>query len=336
MSLFIDKKYVSLLSPRLENFRQKSEYLWNFRCPICNDSKKNKLKARGYIYRKKNDLFFMCHNCSSSTTISKLIKFLDPHLYKNYQLDRFKHDSHSNTKLPDFSLAKETPKFSTTHKINLPTIESLPEKHSAKQFLLNRKLSTTFYSTLFYAENFSDFIRKFLPNHSNTFVNDKRIIIPFYDEKNILLGIQGRAIETNPVKYITLKVSENSKKIFGLNRINFDKTIYIVEGPIDSLFLDNCLAVMDANLHKSSVLIGNYDFVYIWDNEPRNKNIVKQIEETIKLGKKVCIWPQNIKEKDINDMILSGYSSSELQAIIDANTYHDLSAKLKFQQWKKI
>ena len=338
MALFIDRKFISLVSVKLERFTQKNDYLWNFRCPYCGDSKKNKLKSRGYMYRKKNDLFFACHNCGTSSSFGNFLKSVDITLYKEYQLERYKNDNHSNTKQPDFSMAKTKPVFNITKKINLPTIESLPDTHPAKQYIVNRKIPSHILSELFFTEDFLSFIDEMIPGHSkNLMRKDPRIVLPFYDEKNILLGVQGRAIGYSELKYITIKINEESRKVFGLNKVDFSKRIYIVEGPIDSLFLNNSLAMMDASLHTVSLTVGNHDYVLIYDNEPRNKEIVKYMKKAIDLGKNVCIWPKHIKEKDINDMILSaGYSASEIMRLIDSNTHEGLRAKLEFEQWKKV
>lgn len=213
MALFIDRKFIFLVSPKLERFKQKSNDLFNMRCPYCGDSKKNKIKSRGYVYRKKNDLFFMCHNCGTSTSFGKFLKSIDPSLYKEYQIERYKHDNHSNVKLPDFSLAKEKPVFNTIKEIKLPTIQSLPDNHIAKQFLIKRGLSTDLFSKLYFAEDFAQFAVEFDPT-KKLMKCDKRIVIPFFDEKNILLGFQGRAIQESEVKYITIKLEETNRKIF--------------------------------------------------------------------------------------------------------------------------
>jgi hypothetical protein len=138
--LYIDRKYISLVSTKLERFKQKSEFLWNFRCPICGDSHKNKLKTRGYFYRRKSDLYFQCHNCGTSLSIGNFLKTIDRSLYREYQLERYKNENKGNVATPDFSIAKTKPVFNIVQKINLPTIESLPEDHAAKKYLVDRKI----------------------------------------------------------------------------------------------------------------------------------------------------------------------------------------------------
>jgi hypothetical protein len=336
MSLYIDKKFVSLVSPKLERFKQKSEYLWNCRCPVCGDSHKNKIKARGYFYRRKSDLFYTCHNCGTSLSLGNLIKIVDPSLYREYQLERYKSESSGNVAKPDFSMAKIKPVFSNQPKINLVSIAALPINHSAGQYLLSRKISRDRLHDIYYAPNFREFVMEMLPNYDKVLYDEPRIIFPFYDEKKNLLGFQGRAVGESKIKYITIKLDDDNKKVFGLDRVDFSKKIYVVEGPIDSMFLQNSLATMDASLYNISLLLGNHDYVFIHDNEPRNAAIVKHMAKTISHSKNIFIWPQDVAAKDINDWILTGTTPSEIQSIIDNNTFNDLRAKLEFEIWKKV
>lgn len=334
MSLYIDKKFVALVSTKLERFKQKSEYLWNFRCPICNDSAKNKLKTRGYFYRRKSDLFFTCHNCGTSLSVGNFLKTIDPSLYREYQMERFKSESTGNVAKPDFTIAKTKPVFKK--RVDLPTINSLPEDHVAKQYLLKRKISRDRLDDIYYAASFKSFVLELLPDYEKTLYDEPRIVFPFYDEAKNMLGFQGRAVGDSKVKYITVKLDDDNRKVFGLDRVDFSKRVYVVEGPIDSLFLQNSLATMDASLYNITLLLGNHDYVFIHDNEPRNPAIVKQMAKTISHGKNIFIWPQNVSAKDINDWIMTGATPSEIQSIIDTNTFNDLRAKLEFERWKKL
>jgi len=335
MSLYIDKKYISLLAPKLDKFRQKSEYLWNFRCPVCGDSQKNKLKMRGYIYRRKSDLFFTCHNCGTGHSFGNLLKMVDRSLYSQYQMERFKNESAGNTAKPDFSMLMEKPVFNTQKKINLPNIESLPITHAARHYVKDRFIPKERWSDLYYAEDFDLFVKDIFPEYDKKLYAEPRLVIPFYDEKNILLGFQGRALVNSKVKYITIKLSDDNLKVYGLDRVDKTKKIYVVEGPIDSMFLQNSLAMMDASLYNVISTVGNYDYTFVFDNEPRNKDVCKHMQKTIAMGKSICIWPKHIAAKDINEMILKGTSPAMIQGIIDSNTFSLLKAQLEFGSWSK-
>ena len=338
MSLYIDKKYISLLAPKLEKFRQKSEYLWNFRCPVCGDSQKNKLKMRGYIYRRKSDLFFTCHNCGTGHSFGNLLKLVDRSLYSQYQMERFQNESSGNTAKPDFSIFTEKPVFVKKKSIDLPSIESLDITHAAKGYVKDRRIPKECWSELYYAEDFELFVKEILPDYDKKLYAEPRLVIPFYDEKNILLGFQGRALVNSKVKYITIKLSDDNTKVYGLNKLDKSKKIYVVEGPIDSLFLQNSLATMDASLYNVVSSVGNLNYTFIYDNEPRNKDVAKHMQKTIDLGKDICVWPKLVEScKDINEMVIKrGYSPSILQGIIDNHTYNGLRAKLEFENWRKI
>ena len=333
MSLYIDMKYVSLLSPKLERFVRKSQYLWNMRCSICGDSHKNKFKARGYIYRQKSNLFYSCHNCGTSLSFGNFLKTVDQSLFKEYQMERFKNESSGNVAVPDFTLARTKPIFKKKSQIDLPTIAELNADHSAKSFLNNRRIPKERFKDLYYANDFQQFVKSLLPDYEKRLIaEDPRIIIPFYDENKNLLGFQGRALLNSKIRYITIKLSEDNIKIYGLDRLDKTKRIYVVEGPFDSMFLNNCIAAMDASLYNVSLTLGQLDFVFVYDNESRNSDVCRHMKKTIELGKNICIWPKHIKEKDINDMVLAGYSP---QDIIDSNTFNNHRAMLEFAAWKK-
>lgn len=340
MALYIERKYVGLISPRLERFQQKSEYLWNFRCPFCGDSAKSKLKARGYIYRRKDHLFYMCHNncADSSMSFGRFVKALDPGLYKQMRLEEWINEnpnSRSNTDI-DLEFVKAKPVFANKSEIKLPTINSLPQEHYAKIFLKNRKIPKEFLDEIYFASDFHDFAHEIVPSYNpDAKFNDARIVIPFYDENKNLLGFQGRTLSNSKVKYITVKLSDANTKIYGLDRIDKSKTIYVVEGPIDSMFVDNSVATMDAQLYKIRSILGDHDYVLVFDREPRNPQICKNIEHSITMGYSVCLLPETFPGKDINDAIMNGLTSA-IHHIIDENTYDGLKARLVFQKWKKV
>ena len=330
MSVYIDRKFLLQVSPKLLRFTQKKTDLYNFRCPFCGDSQKNKLKARGFIYRKKNDYFYSCHNCHVGHTFYNFLKFIDANLVREYSLERYKDGetgNHNYTK-PAFDIPK--PIFK--QKIDLENINSLPDNHFAKQYVANRQIPKDRWTELYFAPDFKLFVESF-DIDKDLKENDPRLIIPFYNTKKDLIGFQGRALSESKIRYITIKLDENAPKIFGLDRLKSGIT-YVVEGPIDSMFIDNALATADANL--SSIEIDNKDLVLIYDNEPRNKDIVKQISKAIKEQFQVVIWPATIESKDINEMILSGLTKQQLISIIKENTYSGLRAEIELNNWHKI
>ena len=336
MSVFIDRTFLLRMSPKLGKFTQKKPDLYNFRCPLCGDSQKNKSKARGFIYRKKNDYFYKCYNCDASTTFFNFLKQVDESMIKEYQLERYKEGTpNGNYTKPTFEPAKIKPTFQKS--LGIPSIDSLPGEHYAKTYVNSRKIPLHFHKTLYFAEDFKKFVESMQVEKDGLHSDDPRLVIPFYDKDKNLIALQGRALGESKMRYITVKISDESQKVFGLDRIDQDKTIYVTEGPIDSLFLDNAVATADSNLQSISNVIDRQKVVLVFDNEPRNKEICKQIEKAIDEHYKVVIWPYMMNEfKDINEMVLGNFLPDEIQDIIDKNTFVNLRAKMEFINWKKI
>ena len=319
----VDSKFIGLLSSRLEKFKRIKSNLYNFRCPICGDSKKNKSKTRGYLYAMKADVNFKCHNCGASMTFSNFLKQLDPALHKQYIFERFKTNSSGRGTVIEEPIFKfEAPKFKT--KIKLPKASDHPRPAG---YLAARKLDA---ENFYYAEEFKKFVNSLKPTFDSTKYDEERIVIPLYYEKN-LIGLQGRAIDPNPVKYLTVMFNDDAPKIYGLDNIRRDAPVYVTEGPFDSAFIRNAIAMCgaDADVRRWGIS----DPVWIYDNEPRNREITNRLSKTIDSGDKVVIWPESIDDKDINDMVMSGL---DVQSVIESNTYSGLEAKLKFTIWKKI
>ena len=330
MSSYIDLKFINDISSRLTLFKKKGDYLFNFRCPHCGDSKKNKTKARGFFYRVKNDMFFKCHNCGTGQSLANFIKFIDPKLYEEYLLERYKRSAPSTPK-PKFTDFK--PKFKETNILEkYKKISELDDKHPAKKYLQGRKIPVIHYDKFYLVDKFYELVKKV--KSDIVIKNDHpRLVIPFYDTTGKLFAFQGRAFGKEQPKYVTIKLDENKRKIFGLERVNMADNIKIVEGPIDSLFLNNCLAMGGADMFFDRV--PPEQVTYIFDNEPRNKEIIKRMYDVIEKDYNLVVWPDDIKYKDINDMIISGMSKVEIQTIISKNTFAKLEALTKISYYKK-
>jgi len=337
MSVFIDRNFLLQVSPKLQNFTQKKDDLYNFRCPLCGDSQKNKSKSRGYVFRKGNNYFYKCHNCHVCISFYNFLDKVDSELLKEYQLERYKDGNNNKTdhKAPTFEEFKTKPVFKKA--LPIPNIESLPEEHYAKAYVRSRKIPEQFYQTLYFAEDFKKFVQDLKIPKDGLQDDDPRLVIPFYDKDKNLISFQGRALGESKLRYITVKMDEESVKVYGLDRIDEEKKIYVTEGPIDSMFVDNCVATADANLPSITRIFDKSRVVLIFDNEPRNKDIVKKMEESIEEHYQLVIWPEMMEGyKDINEMILDGFTTDEIQDIIDNNTFVNLRAKMEFIKWKKV
>ena len=335
---YIDSKYLNILSPQLIRFKKKGDFLWNFRCPYCGDSQKSRSKARGFVYRKKNDLFYKCHNCGMGTTLGNLLKHVDSKIHKDYIMERYRNGVKSNNPEPEFKF--DVPVFEKNIFKSLKSISCLAPTHPARRMVEKRKLFE-YSHDLFLCPTFFKFTNTLVQNKFPSLDGDHpRLMIPFRDEKGEIFAYQGRAFGSEIPKYITIKLDEDADKIFGLDRAIHDKPVLVVEGPLDSLFLDNCIAVAGADFSKplsiGGRLMQNGELTIIFDNEPRNKEICKQIEKTISQGRKIVIWPDHIKHKDINDMIMAGYTKEQIQHIITDNIFSGAAAQLRFSEWRKI
>jgi len=320
----IDSKYIGLVSSRLQKFKRVKADLYNFRCPICGDSQKHKNKARGYIYPLKADMNFKCHNCGASTTFNNFLKTIDPTLHKQYVMEKFKERNVGRGSIipePEFNFKK--PVF--RKKLDLPKASKVK---IAREYLEKRKLDP---SKFYFAYKFKEWTNTQKQTFDTIGRDESRIIIPMYDEDKILIGFQGRSLGPNSVKYITVMINEDAPKIYGLDKIDNEKPIFIIEGPFDATLVQNAVAMCGSDLDIRSFGWSNY--IYVYDNEPRNREIVNRIDKTINGGYKVVIWPKSIVEKDINDMVLGGH---KIMSVLESNTYSGLQAKVKFNNWKKI
>lgn len=329
---YIEDKYISLISFKLGKFSKKNK-VYNFRCPYCGDSTRHQNKTRGYLYNIKDTYNYKCHNCGQSCSFSSFLKYIDFNLYEQYVFDRFRNSSESQLTLKKSS--EKIKKLSVECKyFELPTIDSLDKSHYARFYLENRKIPENKLKTLYYCEKFKEWTNTKKQTFKNIKYDEPRIIIPLVYQNNIF-GFQGRSLNKTPnLKYISIILNENVPKIYGLDDIDWNKNIYVLEGPFDSMFIPNSIAMVGADINISS--IPNYqqtDFIFIHDNEPRNREIISRMEKIISEGHSIVIWPSNLKHKDINDMILSGINPIE---IIQENTFRGLEAKVKLLGWKKI
>ena len=329
MSEFVDVYYVTLLSGRLEKFARKKEDLYNFRCPYCGDSQKHRNKARGYFFRIKTDMVFKCHNCGVGRTLPNFLKEQAPDLYDEYIMERYKKGTTgkgSYVPKPKF----EKPKFKK--KGELQSLAELNREHPAVGYALGRQIPESHFGDLYYTDKFCTWVNTQKPTFKDVKKDHPRIIIPFIDNEGTWFGFQGRSLATDDkLRYITIMLDESKTKIFGLNRVDYNKTVYITEGPIDSFFIDNAIAMAGADVDWSA--LNDSEAVFVYDNEKRNKEIVNRMQKAIDKGYEIVIWPDNLQEKDLNEMYVAGH---DVQSLVEFNTYSGLQAQIKLTEWKKV
>ena len=327
----IDNHYANLISARLDKFKQVRNGVYTFRCPYCGDSQKYKNKTRGYFFTKKSGLVFKCHNCGVGRSFGNFLKEHANDIYDEYVMERYKSGltgKHRNVKTP--KIIRPKPNFPRKKNIEgLQRCDSLNKKHPALEYLLSRQLNPSLF---YYTDEFCTWANTQKYTFTDIKKDHPRIIIPFIDTDKKWFGFQGRSLIPNDrMRYITIMLDENSKKIYGLDKIDYNKAVYIVEGPFDSTFLGNSVAMAGADVDIRKDYWS--DHIWVYDNEPRNREIVNKLSRRIDNGDKVVIWPSNIVQKDINDMVLAGHN---VQSMIELNTYQNLEAKVKLTEWKKV
>ena len=329
MSEFVDAYYVNLLSGRLDKFARKKADLYNFRCPYCGDSQKHKNKARGYFFRLKADMVFKCHNCGVGRTLPNFLKDNAPDLYDEYIMERYKSGTTgkgSYVPKPKF----EKPKFKK--KGELQSIDQLNSEHPARRYLVNRQIKESFFGQIYFTDGWYSWVNRQKLCFEKITTDHPRIVIPFIDGEGEWFGFQGRAIDPREkLRYMTIMLDESKTKVYGLDRVNFEKTVYVTEGPFDSLFIDNAIAMAGADIDWN--LLKEKEVVFVFDNERRNKEIINRMQKAIEKGYEIVIWPTSIKEKDLNDMHVAGH---DVQSLVEFNTYQGLEAQVKLSEWKKV
>jgi len=333
---FVDLHYATLLSNRLERFRVRSTnpYKINFRCPACGDSQTSRTKARGWLLEKDNTFHFYCHNCGASQSFSYFLKSVDNLVYNDYISEKFV--KKVSEKQPEKTAIEKTkfekPVFNTNPLKKLKKISQLDVNHPLKKYIMKRGIPPEHHYRMFYAQKFKTWINSVIPNKfENVGKDEPRLVIPFVDKKGKVFGVSARGFDPKGMRYITI-MFDDRPKIFGLDKVDFNKRYFVVEGALDSMFLSNAVAMAGAE-GSTAALQNITNATFVFDAEPRNKEIHKRMEKIIRNGNKICIWPSDVPAKDINEMVLAG--ANNVEEIICNNTYTSLEANLKLMAWRK-
>lgn len=319
------------LSVQLQGFSTKKSGLYNFRCPYCGDSERRKSKMRGYLFTTKTGLVYKCHNCGTSKAFHNFLKDQDPQLWEAYNLEKFKQNSGTRKrKVIDTTVFKK-PVFKNKRKVDLPRVSDLNKQHPARTYLTGRGIPEDTLSKFYYAEKFKEWTNSLKQTYDRIDSEEPRIVIPLLDEEGNLFGYQGRSLNPkDKLRYVTVMLEDNMPKVYGLSEIDKEKPVYVTEGPIDSHFLRNAIAMCGSDVDLSSY---DYQFIFAFDNEPRSRQIVDKIAGAIRQGAKVVLWPKSIVEKDINDMVNAGH---DVQSVVESNTFDGLQAQVKLTEWKRV
>ena len=329
---WVDKKYLRLVSSRFRNSSWKNEELLNHSCPYCGDSEKNPHKARGYHFKMKETYIYKCHNCGVSKPFGKFLKEQDSSMWKQYAVEKFykKDPTFTNVVVPKTKVVfKDDP-------LKKVGCISAVEAKEATDYLNHRQIPKDKWDDLYYIENCQSLSLLDYKYKDRVFGNDPRLILPFYSRQGKLIGVSGRALNNNKLRYLTLKFDDQESLIYGLRTVDYNKKVYVTEGPIDSLFLPNAIAVAGSDFSKLKSIVPTEQAVVVFDNERRNSELIKKMSQVIDDGFEICFWPKHIGQKDINDMILNGLSANVVEQTINENKFSGLSAKMALSDWSKV
>jgi len=271
--------------------------------------------------------------------VPKFIKLVDEFVYKDFIVERMMEGKSSEEKKdPILNYAK--PKFITTTALSeLKKISQLKHDHYSRQYVDERQIPTSQHHRLFHAPKFMSWVNTFIPGKfaENALRHDgPALVIPFINKDGRMHALQGRYFQGD-VRYITIVTDESVPKIWGLDKYDKGTRGYVLEGPIDAMFLPNAVATAGGTELSTLRFLNEDNIVVCFDNEPRSKDTIKKIEKSIHHGFKVCIWPDGLAYKDVNDMVKDGgMKPSHVQELIDRNTFRGLTATLQLNKWKKV
>lgn len=335
--LFIDIKYAKMVGQRVERGRLKNENPFHFqgRCGVCGDSKESKSKMRFHMRTLGDTVMCTCFNCGLALPIGAYMNLYEPDLFGDYKFEKYRVNGDGGAVITSKSITQESVKQAqdTVSELDLELVSDMPENSDVARYVASRQLPKY---PFYYAEKFSEFSAQFNPEMAKA-PEGPRLIIPFFDKRGNIFAYQGRDLTGKSThKYLTVNIDKKMPTIFGIDRVTRKKNILLVEGPLDSLFLPNCLASVNAGLLSTAKKLGvdKDKITLIFDCEPRNKDIVLMYKKALDEGYKVVIWPNSgAKKVDINDLVKAGKDPLK---IIEANTYQGLMGMMKFNEWKKV
>lgn len=327
MTLWIDIKYADLLSSRLEKFSVKTRdpYYVNFRCPYCGDSQKNPNKKRGWIYSGHGKLFFRCFNCEKRTTFQSFLKDVSSQLFDDYKLERYRNEE---GEAPE--PVTEEPKKSVREGIEsiFTRMDGMMVDPRAVEYCRSRRIPL---EGLLFIDDMRK-VTRYLPGLK--FRDEPRVVFPFYKEGK-MVGFNAREyLGGNGIRYISVRLEGSELPPFNVDRVT-DGTVYVFEGPIDSLMVRNGIAVANADLRKSSRYLDKDRLILVWDNQPRNQDVVKMMTRACSEGYRVFVWPSWISEKDVNEYVVKN-PGTDVEHLINSHAYRNLSLMNEISRWKKI
>lgn len=325
-------KYANMVGGRLERFRRVGDGQFNFRCPMCGDSQTSKTKARGYLFINDKPNYH-CFKCGEHYRFAEFLELIAPDLHQEYVFERFRDGSSG----PEPNGARqrtkpaETPSEPQEHPLEqfLTQLTDLNPGHKARKYVEDRLIPREQYDRL-------RFVNKWGLIDTRYPVGDARLVLSFRNRYGSLVALTGRSLDDKEPRYVTKTLMQDQPKVFGWDKVKTGQTIYAVEGPIDSLFLPNCIAVGGNNFLTLGEVFPGADLVVVFDNQPRHREVIDLMKRVIDRGLQVSILPDSLPGKDINEMVLNGASTEQIKWLVDQSRCSGLRAALRMAEWKKI
>jgi hypothetical protein len=338
----LEFKFIGLVGLRLRNFSQKSQTLYNFSCPLCGDSKKKKSRARGYFYEKMGKILFHCHNCNATMSIPNFLKEIASDLYDQFRFERLRQQGsrHMETSVLD-TIHMVKPKFVDLDAFKaLWKVSQLPTNHPIKQFVEKRKIPPEYHWKLFASDRFMGWVNHYVVpdkfDEKTLKLDGPRLVIPFFDKNKKCCAFTGRSLTPNGAKYICISLNKHEQILYGRDNLDTNLPIFVLEGPIDSMFIKNSVAVGSSYLQAASRVLPKEKLTLVFDNEPRNKEVIKVMGKAIEENYRITIFPDSFKYKDINEAVLGGMHPSDIQKLLKDCSYKGLGALLAFKNWERV
>ena len=276
------------------------------------------------------------------------LKDVDPALYDQYYFERFAkgeggraaHKAKPEELFADLEPQRELVLTPETWEDDLlrgvcQNLTDLPRDHEARVYCAKRMLPFKQLYRLWFVPHVKDMLAIAPEKYQKALSSDEpRLVIPFHKENGKIVGVTLRAIRGEALRYITVRFEEDADLTFGLNQLDTTQPITVLEGQFDSLFIPNSIACGGTSFGKIETMdLPKDQLTIVFDNQPRNAEVCKIMKKYVDLGFKVCIWPREIEEKDVNEMVQAG---RDPVAIIRENTFQGLSAELQFSEWRNI
>lgn len=325
------------LKLRLRNFKQrKSVSVWNFSCPICGDSTKNKRKARGFIYNKNGQYNMTCKNCNAGYSLANFIKIYFNDLYAPFFfIPALKQ---TNTSLFIDTPNTEPPVILTS--TQFPFFIPYYNSDVACKFIDNRRIPRNKLKEVFYIDDINNLIEQYEHlGYTALKYKSSRLVFVIRSYNNEIIGFITRALNKNDkIRYYNIKCLQ-LPLIYGMPFLNRKERVWIVEGLIDSLFLPNALSANSSSFNHVIDFCKEQninDFVCVYDNEPHNNQITKIIEQTINNNYSTVIFSSfPYSGKDINEIVVkNALSPEQVLKLLEERVYSSLRAKLEYSKWK--